>query len=109
LLLNEQISVIGYMTEPEKGKKIITKVAIFLILQRRDGMPLPPNEPFHEETLPLACPVLLCLFFSCRVSKPAFDPAHKYAPAVLQKDYLLFRHILEDLHPASIGIPRGIV
>ena len=25
LLLNEQISVIGYMTEPEKGKKIITK------------------------------------------------------------------------------------
>jgi thiamine-monophosphate kinase len=25
LLLSEQISVIGYMTEPEKGKKIITK------------------------------------------------------------------------------------
>jgi thiamine-monophosphate kinase len=25
LLLNEQVSVIGYMTEPEKGKKIITK------------------------------------------------------------------------------------
>lgn len=25
LLLNEQISVIGYMTEPEKGKKILTK------------------------------------------------------------------------------------
>ncbi|MEP6748289.1 MAG: thiamine-phosphate kinase [Bacteroidota bacterium] len=25
LVLNEQISVIGYMTEPEKGKKIITK------------------------------------------------------------------------------------
>ena len=25
LLLNEQISVIGYMTEPEKGKKIMTK------------------------------------------------------------------------------------
>jgi thiamine-monophosphate kinase len=25
LILNEQISVIGYMTEPEKGKKIITK------------------------------------------------------------------------------------
>ena len=25
LLLNEQISVIGYMEEPEKGKKIITK------------------------------------------------------------------------------------
>src|SRR5580698_3023581 len=25
LLLNEQISVIGYMTEPEKGKKIITR------------------------------------------------------------------------------------
>src|SRR5882724_1447573 len=25
LLLNEQISVLGYMTEPEKGKKIITK------------------------------------------------------------------------------------
>ena len=25
LVLNEQISVIGYMTDPEKGKKIITK------------------------------------------------------------------------------------
>jgi thiamine-monophosphate kinase len=25
LVLNEQISVIGYMTEPEKGKKIITR------------------------------------------------------------------------------------
>jgi thiamine-monophosphate kinase len=25
LVLNEQVSVIGYMTEPEKGKKIITK------------------------------------------------------------------------------------
>ena len=25
LVLNEQISVIGYMTEPEKGRKIITK------------------------------------------------------------------------------------
>jgi len=25
LVLNEQISVIGYMTEPENGKKIITK------------------------------------------------------------------------------------
>lgn len=25
LVLNEQISVIGYMTEPENGRKIITK------------------------------------------------------------------------------------
>jgi thiamine-monophosphate kinase len=25
LVLNEQVSVIGYMTEPEKGKKIITR------------------------------------------------------------------------------------
>jgi thiamine-monophosphate kinase len=25
LVLNEQVSVIGYMTDPEEGKKIITK------------------------------------------------------------------------------------
>lgn len=47
-----------------------------------------------------AFPVLLCLLFSCRVSKPAFNPDQKYAPAALRKDYQLFRHILEDLHPS---------
>lgn len=46
---------------------------------------------------------LLCssvLVVSCRTTKQAFDPERKYAPAVLQNDYQLFRHILEDLHPS---------
>ncbi|MBN9385691.1 MAG: S41 family peptidase [Chitinophagaceae bacterium] len=47
--------------------------------------------------------LLLCLSLfvvSCGTTKQAFDPERKYAPAVLQDDYHLFRHILEDLHPS---------
>lgn len=73
-----------------------------MILLRRDGMPLPPNEPCMKKFLYLylACPILLSLCFSCRVSRQPYNPDLKYAPADLRKDYQLFRHILEDLHPS---------
>lgn len=38
--------------------------------------------------------------FSCGTSKKAFDPDRKYTPAQLKKDYTLFRHILEEMHPS---------
>jgi len=46
---------------------------------------------------------LLCLsvfIVSCGTTKQAFHPDRKYAPAVLQNDYQLFRHILEEMHPS---------
>ncbi|MES1159143.1 MAG: hypothetical protein ABUM51_00155, partial [Bacteroidota bacterium] len=48
----------------------------------------------------VACPILFSLCFSCRVSRQPYNPDLKYAPADLRKDYQLFRHILEDLHPS---------
>jgi hypothetical protein len=53
-----------------------------------------------KKLLYLSYPVLLLLCFSCRVSRQAFNPDRKYAPGDLRKDYQLFRHILEDLHPS---------
>jgi len=48
---------------------------------------------------------MFCL--SCRVSKQAFNPDRKYSSTELRKDYQLFRHILEDLHPSLYWyIPR---
>ena len=41
---------------------------------------------------------LLVLASSCAVSKN-FNPATKYAPEVLQKDYTVFENILEHEHP----------
>ncbi|HVU57718.1 MAG TPA: S41 family peptidase [Puia sp.] len=43
---------------------------------------------------------LSVLVVSCGTSKKAFDPGRKYSPEVLRHDYMLFRHILEDLHPS---------
>src|SRR5882757_2890082 len=65
-------------------------------------MPLPPNEPCMKKFLYLylACPILFSLCFSCRVSRQPYNPDLKYAPADVRKDYQLFRHILEDLHPS---------
>lgn len=42
--------------------------------------------------------ILLVLASSCAVSKN-FNPATKYAPEVLQKDYTIFQDILEHEHP----------
>jgi C-terminal processing protease CtpA/Prc len=36
---------------------------------------------------------------SCRSSRISFDPSKKFAPAVLQRDYTIFRKTLEDHHP----------
>ncbi|GAO42258.1 S41 family peptidase [Flavihumibacter petaseus] len=45
--------------------------------------------------------LLLVLFVcSCASNRTAFDPARKYAPAELQRDYTLFRNILEESHPS---------
>lgn len=44
----------------------------------------------------LAAVVLLCT--SCAVSKP-FNPGHKYARPQLEKDYTIFRGVLEEEHP----------
>lgn len=64
-------------------------------------MPLSPNEPYMKKFLYLyVVPILFVCCFSCGVSRPSFDPARKYAPEALQKDYQLFRHILEELHPS---------
>lgn len=45
----------------------------------------------------LCCTVLLT---ACGVSKSSFSPTHKYAPDELQKDYDLYRDILEHHHPS---------
>jgi C-terminal processing protease CtpA/Prc len=36
---------------------------------------------------------------SCRSTRDAFAPTKKFAPAVLQKDYTIFRQTLEEHHP----------
>lgn len=42
----------------------------------------------------------LLLLTSCGVSKSAFSPAKKYPPEKLQKDYSIYRQILEEAHPS---------
>jgi len=42
----------------------------------------------------------MLLLVACSSSRKAFDPARKYDPATLQKDYSLFRNILEEYHPS---------
>ncbi|RYY91296.1 MAG: hypothetical protein EOO11_22940, partial [Chitinophagaceae bacterium] len=42
--------------------------------------------------------LIALLLGSCRAAKE-FSPTQKYGPDVLQKDYRLFRSILEDTHP----------
>src|SRR5882724_529865 len=41
-----------------------------------------------------------CLCFSCRTTRETFNPERKYSPGQLNKDYQLFRNILEELHPS---------
>lgn len=40
------------------------------------------------------------LFASCSASRKGFDPDRKFAPGKLQKDFTLFRNILEESHPS---------
>src|SRR5436190_22590277 len=47
--------------------------------------------------------VTLCFSFmliSCSVSKNNYNPNKKFSPEQLQKDYELFRDILEESHPS---------
>ena len=96
---------------------------IRLILLRRAGTRLPAknnNSPDHRirnhppdnhcktgshvqmkkvmTKLILWC-ALTVFFYSCSVSREAFNPEKKYSVEALQQDYRLFRNILEDSHP----------
>lgn len=42
---------------------------------------------------------LIILCGSCTTGKSAFDPGKKYSPGELQKDYAIFRDILQQSHP----------
>jgi hypothetical protein len=44
--------------------------------------------------------VLTLCCFACRTTKQAFDPERKFSPGQLNKDYQLFRNILEEMHPS---------
>jgi hypothetical protein len=52
--------------------------------------------------LPVACWLLPIAYFftACSASKSSFSPAKKYSPEQLQKDYDLYRSILETHHPS---------
>ena len=45
--------------------------------------------------------ILFCvvLITGCGVSKSSFSPAKKYSPEKLQKDYSIYQHLLEEVHP----------
>jgi C-terminal processing protease CtpA/Prc len=44
--------------------------------------------------------ILLALFSSCGVSKSSFSPGKKYSLQQVQKDYSLYREILQEHHPS---------
>ena len=47
--------------------------------------------------------IILCaavlLLTSCGINRSSFSPAKKYSPEKLQKDYSIYREILEEAHP----------
>jgi hypothetical protein len=51
------------------------------------------------KNLLIALPVLF-LLGSCAVGKNSYRPNKKFSPEQLQKDYELFRDILEESHPS---------
>jgi hypothetical protein len=51
-----------------------------------------------KNLLPALC--ILMLLSSCVASKSSYNPNKKFAPEQLQKDYGLFRNILEESHPS---------
>jgi hypothetical protein len=57
------------------------------------------NENETMKNLLLALSVLM-LLSSCAVSKSNYSPNKKFSPQQLQKDYELFREILEESHPS---------
>jgi len=56
--------------------------------------------PFICNALSFVCCVLfIVLLTGCSLSKSSFNPAKKYSPSQLQKDYSIFRGALEETHP----------
>src|SRR5687767_11454067 len=61
----------------------------------------------HKSRMTLSTFVNVCLLLiaycllttSCSVSKSSFSPSKKYSPDRLQKDYSIYRDILEEAHP----------
>jgi len=51
------------------------------------------------KVLPYACGLLLLILYSCSASRHGASPNRKYSPAELQKDYTVFRSLLEEKHP----------
>ena len=46
-------------------------------------------------------PALCCMVLvSCSVSRHSFNPDNKYGKELLQKDYTVFRDVLEENHPS---------
>lgn len=43
--------------------------------------------------------ILVSSLIGCRFTRDAFTPTKKYTPAVLQRDYTIFRQTLEEHHP----------
>src|SRR5690348_4094942 len=43
---------------------------------------------------------VVLIFASCSVGKNSYNPNKKFSPEQLQKDYELFRNILEESHPS---------
>lgn len=43
--------------------------------------------------------LLMILLAGCSAGKLSYSPQHKYAPSVLQKDYEIYRSLLESHHP----------
>lgn len=49
---------------------------------------------------PIIAFFILLILNSCAVSKNNYNPSKKFSPEQLQKDYALFRNILEESHPS---------
>src|SRR5215212_1318499 len=75
----------------------LLKAAVNSRSQPRDGMRL--NEDTTMKN-PLVTLCFLVILGSCTVSKNNYNPNKKFSPEQLQKDYELFRDILEESHPS---------
>lgn len=49
--------------------------------------------------IPSGFVILVIVITGCSVAKSSFDPRKKYSPQQLEKDYTIFRNVLEESHP----------
>lgn len=54
---------------------------------------------FFRLSLLVSCLFFIVFLTSCSVSKSSYSPSKKYSPEQLQKDYSVFRGVLEESHP----------